>query len=288
MDWKKISLDDKDFLNSFIKQKNYCISDINFTNLFIWSFSREIDYKIINDCLCIKTRYENSSKPLFFIPIGNSNIKETIELLKKEEGTITFRAITPQMAKEVEFNNELVEERDRWDYIYLVEELIELKGRKFHTKKNHLNRFMELYRFEYEAIDSSNKRELLETYNRWFKEYPTYMQESLKKEKIAIENLVNNFEKLDAKGALLRVDGEIVAFSFGEVLREDMVLIHIEKANTSFHGAYQAINQQFLINEWKSYKYVNREEDLGLEGLRKAKLSYHPVMFAQKHVVELK
>lgn len=95
--------------------------------------------------------------------------------------------------------------------------------------------------------------------------------------------MLENYESLDLKGGLIRVNGEIASFSFGEVLNEETALIHIEKARADIAGAYQIINQQLLLNEFSHLTYANREEDLGLEGLRRSKMSYNPVFLIDKY-----
>ncbi|HQI78527.1 MAG TPA: phosphatidylglycerol lysyltransferase domain-containing protein, partial [Petrotogaceae bacterium] len=107
-------------------------------------------------------------------------------------------------------------------------------------------------------------------------------------EKIAIFRALENFDKLGLTGGILKVSGKIAGFTFGEPISEDTVLIHIEKADPDTKGAYTAINQVFLEKQWKHMSYVNREEDLGLEGLRKAKESYHPVKMIEKYGCEFK
>lgn len=285
MSWREIELDDIELFHSYLSKKNYCISDINFTNLYMWSCTRSISYKIVDDMLCIRTIYPNE-EPFIFMPIGDGNPKEAIKSLKNEVRVIN--SVTPKMMGEL--GDEFVYEpkRERFDYVYSVEELIELKGRKFHGKKNHFYRFLESNRFEYEPITKENCNEIITVYNKWFSSYGETIPQSLRNEKVAMEKAFEAIDTLGFKGAIVRVEGEIVAFSFGEELTQDTVVIHIEKANTEYHGAYQVINQQFLERQWKSYRFVNREEDLGLEGLRKAKLSYNPTHFIEKYQAVLR
>lgn len=127
-----------------------------------------------------------------------------------------------------------------------------------------------------------NVGELLEAWRIWFGEIGDKVNEGLKNEFIGTVEVMRHFDKLSIRGGLLRVEEKIAAFSFGEALNEECVVIHTEKADTNLHGAYQMINQQFLENEWSNYKFVNREEDLGIEGLRKAKLSYNPICLVEK------
>lgn len=294
MSWKPVTLNDKDLINAYLRPKRYGVSDLSFTNLYLWHFSRTITYKIIHDCLCIKTQYPDQN-PFVFMPIGEGDITKALKTLIDEFDTLgipfTMRAIIPPMIKElgavVPNMFEFIEERDRFDYLFSAPDLTLLKGRKYHKKKNHVNKFHNTYLSCYEPIDSSNKEEVKQTWDSWYQKLVNPDQ-GIINEKLGIDNALEYMESLDFKGGLLRIEGKIIAFSFGEMLTDDTVVIHIEKADTSYHGAYQAINQKFLEHAWPDCTYVNREEDLGIEGLRKAKMSYHPVGFVEKHKAILK
>lgn len=289
MIFKPIGIEDKEIIQSFFKKEPCRISDISFTNLYLWHFSRSISYCIIEDLLCIKTKYPNQ-EPFIFMPIGIGDKKKVLKLVmdyfKEKNYLFSLHSLSQEMKNELEYimphTFTYHHNRDRSDYIYLIEELIALKGRKFHKKKNHLNQFYELYpHHSYEALSIDNRDELLSVWKEWFKNQK--VTEGLKNEYIGVCNVLEHFEKLCFKGGLIRVSGKIVAFSFGEALDDEMVVIHIEKADIAYHGSYQAINQLFLKNQWSMYRYVNREEDLGLEGLRKAKMSYQPCFMLDKY-----
>lgn len=290
MPWKPVDIDDKDEIDRFLRHKDSYVSDLSFTNLYLWHFSRSISYKIVEGFLCIKTQYPNEH-PFVFMPLGSGDLKSVLLKLEQEfcSKSIPFslRAVDSSMKSKLEeilpsyFDFSL--QRDRFDYIYLIDELIELKGRKFHKKKNHLNRFKETYPYSFEKIDGDNVEELILTYKEWFGKISDSASIGLKNEYIAIIEALKNFKKLNIVGGVIRVFNKIVAFSFGEAIAKDMVVIHIEKADISFSGAYQAINMEFLNHCFREYKYVNREEDLGIEGLRRAKLSYQPYMLLEKY-----
>ena len=167
------------------------------------------------------------------------------------------------------------------DYVYETEKMINLSGKKLHSKKNHLNRFKKTYKYEYVNIKPEDKEDILKAYDGWANITDKY----LAAERDAIGDITENIDYLGIKGAMLKVDGEIAAFTFGDRLNDNMAVIHIEKANTSFDGAYAAINQMFAENEWSEYKYLNREDDCGIEGLRQAKRSYQPVFMVEKYKV---
>lgn len=299
MQWKPIDIEDKELLTSFFTATSILVSDLTFTNLYLWHYARHISYIILNDCLVIKTQYPNEN-PFIFYPIHKNNdlnakkqtILQLIESCKGKGLKFSIHSLSKIDKTELELLLpeifEFIYREDRSDYIYSIPELIELKGKKYHKKKTHLNRFIERYPFTYEPLDTYNAKELINTYQTWFGKINDNASDGLRNEYIGIIECLKEFANLDFKGGILRINGEIIAFSFGEPLNKDTIVIHIEKANIEFQGAYQAINREFLANTWKNYLLVNREEDLGIEGLRKAKQSYHPLYLQQKFMAILK
>lgn len=271
-------------------------SDMLFGNLYIWHFSRDISYAILNNCLVIKTKFPNEKYPFIFYPLGLGNRKKTIkdvmDYFLSNNMKFAIKSLEPYQKDELEKNMpnmfDIYPNRDRFDYIYNVPDLINLNGRKLHGKKNHLNKFLNLYpNFVYERIDSSNAIDVLEAYIKWFDKNPN-INDGLRNEFIGIESTLRNFNLLDMKGGIIKIDNKIAAFTLGEQINNNSVVIHIEKANTFYEGIYQAINQQFLCNDWNEMEFVNREEDLGIEGLRHAKMTYNPVRFVEKFEAILK
>lgn len=295
MQFFDIDIGAKDIINDFFRAQRIEASDMLFGNLYIWHFSRTIKYALIDDCLVVWTKFPSESYPFIFYPLGRGNRKVAIEKMKEYflDNKIPFslRSLEPYQSAELEnlFPNsfEIAQNRDRFDYLYNIDELIALSGRTLHKKKNHLNRFLKLYPdFSYERVDSANTMEVLEAYKAWFEEGEK--SDGLCNEMLGIEASLNNFSALDMKGAIIRIDGKIAAFSLAEQINDDSVVIHIEKGNTFYEGIFQAINQQFLKNDFAHLRFVNREEDLGIEGLRKAKMSYKPLRFIEKSNAILK
>ncbi len=288
--FKEIELKDRDTINQYLQQERFMISDISFGNLFIWRLARKIEFSIICNCLVIQTTYPHKT-PFCFFPIGSGDKTKCLQILytyyKNKNQSLEIRSIEKENIRILEqaFNKHVnaTLNRDRSDYIYLTQNLIQLSGRKYHKKKNHLNRFFEEYvGFTFETIESSNITELIETWKKWDN---IENNEALANESKGIISVLEHYNDLDLRGGLLRFDNKIIAFSFGEVVSNDICVIHIEKANTNYRGAYQAINQQLLLHCFDSILYVNREEDLGIEGLRKAKMSYNPDIILEKYEV---
>lgn len=177
-------------------------------------------------------------------------------------------------------------DRDNFEYIYLTSDLINLPGKAFRQKKNHLNAFRRsYYGYEYVDIGPEHKEECLAVAEHWLEEHQTTAD--LEEERKGIGLLFDNWEALRLKGGAIRISDKIIAFSIGEYLNPEMALIHIEKANPEIRGSFQVINQEFVKHAWADTKYVNREEDMGLQGMRRAKESYNPHHFAEKYDIRL-
>ena len=295
IDFKVLELSDREILQPFVSVRGRWISDTNFTNMFMWRHSREISYAIIEGQCVIQTRYPNEN-PFIFYPLGQGSKKPIIEALLKHYQALNLPLEIHSLQQSerdelvLDFPASFVFEqvRDRFDYIYHTQELIELAGRKFHKKKNHLNRFYLQYpQTQFESLSPANIDEVIAINNLWYGN-TNKDDKGLYFENLGINDALKHFGTLGLRGGLLRIDSEVAAFSFGENLDEDCALIHIEKANTIFNGVYQAINQALLKNIFAATQYANREEDLGIEGLRKAKLSYQPAFLLEKYHARLK
>lgn len=286
LEFKEVELEDRGIIQKYLAQERFFISDVSFVNLFLWRKARKIAYAIVCDCLLIQTTYVGE-KPFYFFPIGAGDKRRVVELLLEQDSALEFHSLELAWVEFLRehftgiFDFEL--NRDRSDYVYDVQELISLSGRKYHKKKNHLNKFLQTYpQFVFERISVENSAEVLGVWGEWFGmiEAPSV---GLVNENLGIVEVLGAWGELPIEGGLVRVDGRIVAFSFGEVMSSEMAVIHIEKADSSVAGAYQIINQQLLANVFSHVKYANREEDLGIEGLRRAKMSYNPVFLVEKY-----
>lgn len=291
----EISIHDKKIFDEYLKMADMQISELNFTNLFIWRDYYEIRYRIINNFLCI---ISFGNKPFCFFPVGDySNVDDlriAINTLRDyfDQMDLEFlmcRVSSQQISALEESGIKFVakEDRDNFDYIYSVQKLSTLSGKKLDGKRNHINKFKKLHTFKYEEISDENISNCFDILEKWIIQKNNTEEDSLIAENKANLELLNNYKLLNVKGALIKVDGKPEAFTVGEKLNSNTVVIHAEKANAMINGLYPLINQQFLINHWSGIEFVNREQDLGIEGLRKAKLSYNPVALLEKFTVEL-
>lgn len=283
--FRPVTIEDKQWITPIFRQSGRMEAEYTFGNLFIWQKAFHIVSAHIDGCYVSK----NIGKRISYgFPIGNGDKKMILEELRKDAGDQPFvlHGINKDSIEQLnllypnQFN--FIPIRDSFDYLYETEKLITLSGKKLHGKRNHLNRFME-NNWSYEPITGENISLCKEMSDDWYRLYSEQKDDSLEEEKQAVSLAFANFEQLGLAGGLIKVDGKIVAYTMGEPINDKAYNIHIEKAYAEINGAYTAINQQFLKNHCASYLYVNREEDMGQEGLRKAKLSYHPYMLLEKY-----
>ena len=295
INFKDIELEDKELFDSYISRNYYENSEFNFTNFFIWRHDYQLKHVVIDDHLCIIGRYR-MKLPIIFPPLGDHKegfdtaFLKVIDYCKRHKLPIIIKGVTDPIKGTMEqvfpgmFRYE--PDRDNYDYVYLSSDLIHLKGRKYQKKRNHINKFISLYEYSYEPISGDNIEECIIAEMEWAanrKDSGMWVEE----EKSAVIEALNNFDALGLKGGALRINGKIEAFALGELLNPDMAVIHIEKANTEYKGSYAMINQQFAAHCWSDVTYINREEDMGLPGLRKAKKSYYPVKMIKKYTALL-
>ncbi len=290
----EITLQDKQIFDEVFKRLQYCGSECTFTNLFIWrscyniNFTREDGFLILNVC---------KDNECFILPPFGGEIEKLpalFEKIHKQLGDFEIRGIYRDIIEEYEsimpgkFLYTL--DRDNSDYIYLSSSLAQLSGRKYHQKKNHANSFRKNYpNYRYLPISEDLIPECLMFAEKWHKvkqaENPE--DESLLCESCAIKEALNNFKTLGITGGVIMIDGQIEAMTFGEMVNKDMAVIHVEKANPEIRGLYTVINQEFCQRAWSEAKYINREEDMGIEGLRRAKSSYHPKYLLDKFTAKV-
>lgn len=185
----------------------------------------------------------------------------------------------------------VTEQEDLKDYLYDGNAMRTLSGKKLHKKKNHLNAFLREYegRYEFRRLCCSDRDDVWKFLDKWRLQKGDDVEDHLDYEVEGIHEILKNCSCLNVRMAGVYIDGRLEAFTIGSYNPlEDMAIIHIEKANPEIRGLYQFINQQFLVHEFPQVKLVNREDDLGQEGLRHAKMSYNPCGFARKYLVEQK
>ena len=290
IDFKKIELADKDLVQPYFDKYPGRSCERTFANIFLWSRRYPVSWTLVEGALVIKSQEEGSLSLAY--PAGEpGQVKKAIDsLLAYSEGKqlpISFHVTEEQFRQLDSFypgEFEVEYDRDDADYVYEAEKLASLSGKKLHGKRNHINKFKKLYedRWTYEPMSKDNIEDCFQMQFKWRAENDGDEDQEKRDELCVLQNGLRLFDELDLIGGVLRVDGKVVAFTFGEALCSDTFVVHFEKALTEIEGAYTMINQQFVEHACMDYQYVNREEDTGLEGLRQAKMSYRPAFLVQK------
>ncbi|MGO5051855.1 DUF2156 domain-containing protein [Lachnospiraceae bacterium LCP25S3_G4] len=295
IEFKRPMMEDKELLESYFKKYPSRSCERTFVNVFLWSRAYGVEYAVIENAIVFRQKTEKGCA--FAYPVGApEDVKRAIERLQNcceygnslrlyhvtEEGFAQLEAWYPGVYQ-IEYD------RDIADYVYEAEKLATLSGKKLHGKRNHINKFKATYEnWAYESLSKDNVEECFQMALKWRSDNGCDDDVEKNKEMCVTLNSLRLFEELGLKGGILRVDGEIVAFTMGEPICDDTFVVHIEKAFPDIPGAYPMINQQFVEHECMDYKYINREEDTGAEGLRKAKLSYRPAFLVEKGIVTKK
>ncbi|RNC29091.1 MAG: hypothetical protein AWM53_01011 [Candidatus Dichloromethanomonas elyunquensis] len=294
IEFKEVEVADKKWMDPFLAASDMSGCHHNFTNIFAWADNYHNRIARVNNYLLVKGVSELG--PYYFYPSGWGDIAEIFQLLKKDAADCGHDFVLAGISHENIDNMDTLfpgcfryeEMRDSFDYVYSLEKLAELSGRKYQAKRNHINRFRENYPdWRFEPISSQNIEECREMNREWCIVHKCNDDDLLKKEKCAVKRCFDHYFELGLEGGLLRVNNKVAAYTMGEKLNSNTYVTHIEKAFNDMQGAYQMINRQFaaLVQEkHPEIVYINREEDMGLEGLRKAKLSYHPVKMEEKYL----
>lgn len=285
-----ISLDGSGKYHELLAQCPSRASDYSFANVWGWATHYGLEWKFTEHLCWIR---QTSPVPCYWAPVGDwSKVERWQDLPEMASGAHIIRVPDnlAQLWQEKLGERVLVEEaRGQWDYLYLGEELCSLSGNRFHKKKNLLKQFQKNYDYEYNTLSSGCVAEVLAMQEEWCRWRDCEASEALIAEDKAITRVLTHWNDMPGlSGGIIRVDGNPMAYTIGEALSQDTLVIHFEKAANAYKGAYQAINWLYANDVGKEYTYINREQDLGDEGLRQAKMSYNPADFVRKSTVRLK
>lgn len=292
LNFKPIAIEDKNEMSRYLCCEQFGSTEGSFADLYIWGEQFDTQVCIKDDNLYVRAR--SGDKAYYLYPYGGGDLKNALANIiadaAAQGATPELRGVTDRMRERLEAAapDALVfeETRDTFDYIYDAQELIHLKGKKFHQKRNHWNKFLKTYqdRYTYEEITQNNIYEVYEFQNRWLTDNITMgNKDSLKAEMRAILRGLKHYQEIGFTGGIIRIDGDIAAYSIGTRLCSESFLISVEKGDYKYEGIYQAINRIFAEKNCSDVKYINREDDTGSPGLRRAKLSYKPVILLRKH-----
>ncbi len=287
MKFKKITLDCVTELNKILRAADGELScEINFVNLLIWQ-------PLYNNCFCFEDgilylkSYDDKIQT-YSLPFGD--VKKGMNKIAEHCGTPYPDIWAQAGARFDEFKKlygkyyTITESRNEFDYIYNSSDLMNLSGKKYHSKRNHIAAFSKQFNWHYENITDSNIDNVKKCAEIWYSQNYDRMDDELKTEMRGVTLMLQNMNILGIKGGAIVIDGMVVAFTLGSPINEKIYNIHIEKALKGYENAYTVINREFAARNLEKYKYINREDDLGLEGLRRSKLSYKPEILLPKYI----
>ena len=291
IEFKRLKLSQTDAYDQILLACPGRSCEYSFANMYLWGRQETVFFP---DCVGFFSHFHGKS--IYPYPMGNGDRKAVLEAVIRDarERGIPCRisSMTKAEAEELEawFPGRFLirTDRDGFDYVYAIDDLADLKGRKFQKKRNHLNRF----RAEHpEAVcvplDGEHLGPARDMVDSWFRQriaedpHGEYLLEQ-----VAISRAFQHFKALEMEGLMLLDGGEVLAVTLGSRLSKDTIDVHFEKAREDVEGAYAAINCEFaryLRDKYPEIKFLNREDDMGLEGLRRAKLSYQPHHFEEKY-----
>ena len=292
---RPLALPDRDLVGELLGESARQQSELTFTNLFMWREAYQLQLSNVEGALAIFSWRADPEDSFLFPPLGEGANAQTVRRCLEQMAASGHAAVMTRATQEdlrrlaiTEADFAIEPDRDNWDYVYLVDDLVNLAGNRYHRKRNHLEQFKSGYRFHYRRLTRELVPACQELQDKWCDEKHCDLVATLRAEARAVKEVLDNFEVLGVTGGCIQIGEGIEAFALGELLNPETAVIHIEKANAAFHGLYQMINQQFLEHEWSHLRYVNREQDLGVEGLRRAKESYLPDHMVEKFTVKLR
>lgn len=283
--YKKIILD-------YFEKIQPIISEFNFVEMFAWRNIRKISISSYKNNLIFFL--EKKGHKYFYPPFCDETakiIKEIFLYFKSKNQNIKLNAFPDEkldLIKNILNDLFLEDDRDNYDYLYLSEDLINLSGRKYDGKRNNIKKFIKNYKFEFIELTPDLLKECIEFQKKWCNIRNCNDDLSLSNENNAVLEILNNYEHLPVSGAVIKINNKIEAYTIASELNKETGEIIVEKANPEYVGIYQAINNFFAEKFLKKYRYINRQQDTGDEGLRRAKLSYHPFKLIKKYNIGLK
>lgn len=291
IDFKTISITDKTFYNDFLLADSERGCEFSFTNLFMWGIQK---FALLHDHIVLYSEFD--SHCFYPFPIGNGDKKAVLEAIFEDAKK---RGLCPCLTGLNESAKETLEtlypgqfyfhaDRNSYDYVYNIHDLADLKGRKLHRKRNHLKHFKKNHpEYIVEPISNSNIEEVRVFISEWYQnKLENNPEGDYHNEQIALEKALAHFHELGMEGLVLKEHNEVLAFTMASQMSHNTYDVHYEKARGDIDGAYTTINSEFanyIRNKHPHIEYLDREEDMGIPGLRKAKQSYFPHHLVKKY-----
>jgi len=292
--FRDIALGDKELVDGYLTKSNFMGSEYSFATLFMWRRTYRTKISEYGGYLIVLRELQNVNH--FIYPAGSGDLRMAIKAIIADTNSYNrnYRITSITKTGVNVLNNmfpdkfEFIPNREEFDYIYDTQSLINLPGKNYHSKRNHINKFIALYgKINYEDITDHNIAECKTAYEKWLEGKSNDIS-GLKSEYDVMTDCFKYYKELGLCGGLIRAKDKVCSFSFGSRINTDTFGIHVEKSLVGCQSGYAVINREFAARHATKYKYINREDDLGLSGLRKAKLSYKPVFLLEKYTAALK
>lgn len=295
LQFKEITLADKSIIQRFTLINNRRNCDLTFANLYSWSFLYRSEYAVAHDALFF--RFYEGEELRYMLPVTAQITSEVLcameaDVLRLQQPLViagvcadTIALIETLMPEKFVFESD----RDYADYIYDTSDLAGLMGKKYQGKRNHVNQFKNKHPdYRFTPLSSDLISDCLRLEEQWCNAHDAAHRRALEMERISMIRALKEMDSLDIVGGVLWVKDNIAAFTYGAPINQITFDICVEKADTSIDGVYAMINHEMANLLFPQYRFLNREEDLGIEGLRRSKLSYHPLQLLEKFTARLK
>jgi len=277
-EFKPVGLEDQNVFKEHLDREPSGVCEMNFANIFIWKDSEHPRWTLLNGNLCVLVE-PDFEPPYFLPPTGGDRVPETIATCLRHAPRLS--RVPEPFVRSHGAGFRVEEDPANFDFIYRVEDLIELRGKKYDGKRNRIRKFESACPHEYASLTCGDVPGCVRLLEDWF-EGKANADAYMMAEKTAIVQALASFERLDLKGGVVKVGGRVEAFTMGMRLTGDTAVIQIEIANPGLAGLAQWVNREFVRREWTSFTFINREQDMGIVGLRTAKLSYQPAGLVKK------
>lgn len=287
MNYKKITLDSKEILDYYININHLLTSDYSLSVILTWKDLQEPEIAEYKNILYIRGML--SGERVYFPPLTVNRFKEAVNTLEDytksiNENLMIILALQEQIKKLDKNKYNFVTNRDYAEYVYLSKDLIKLTGKKFHSKRNHINKFNKSYNYNFRSYKESDYDKVIEQLYKWANE----RGEDPNIELDLVKYWLKHIKELELFADVIEIDDKIAATTIGECSNRKMGIVLYEKCDFSYDGICSAVNQMFAEKHFVDIKYINRQEDMGIDGLRRAKMSYNPYRLIYRWTIERK
>lgn len=279
-EFKILGLEDKGRITAALERHPAEVCEMTFPNLFIWRQVERPKFTFIHGNLCILC--ETPSEPAFFLqPIGEEKMAETLDVCLSFAPRLSRVSAGFVLRHGGAFRCET--DRNNFDYVYESADLVSLQGKRFDGKRNHIRRFERAHPYAYRRMTAADCPACQELLDEWMADKAANGNSVSGTWKPVIQEACGHLHSLDLTGGVIETGGRVIAFSIGGRLNPETAVIHIEIVHPVYDGLSQLINREFIRHEWADCRFVNREQDCGLPGLRRAKMSYYPHHLVEKY-----